>query len=191
MTIGRTRASRIESLSVTGRRIARSLAEIDPKIFAVYNVDANPAMEFEVPDLPDRFRHWRNEPKPCDLQTEDYIPDDEDDPFGVPPVTPARTTRRACIEECRFLDICSRDALGAAQAIARHQGSAGRLCGTWAGVTFTGREAKRQYITKLNTLTDQIKSGGRIPWEPSSSNPTILPSSNGSKPSELESCGLS
>ncbi|AKJ72404.1 transcriptional regulator WhiB-like [Gordonia phage GTE8] len=191
MTIGRTRASRIESLSVTGRRIARSLAEIDPKIFAVYNTDGNPAMDFEVPDLPDRFRHWRNESKPCDLQAEDYIPDDDDDPSGVPAVVPARAARRQCVQDCRFLDICSRDALAAAQAIARHQGSAGRLCGTWAGVTFTGREAKAQYITKLTTLTDQIKSGGRIPWEPSSSNPTTLPSSNGSTLSELESCGLS
>ncbi|WGH20856.1 WhiB family transcription factor [Gordonia phage Commandaria] len=193
------RFGRASSLSVTGRRIARSLSPTDPKIFAAYAVEENPAMAYDLPDLPRPLRDWQHEGKPCDWFPESFVPSDGDDPDNLLTAEQLKErtrladlrNRKECLSNCRFLDLCSRDALAAAQAMARHQGSAARICGTWAGVTFTGREGKPQYERKLDKLVDQIKSGGRIPWEPLSSNQTTLPSSNESKPSELEMCGQS
>ncbi|QXN73382.1 WhiB family transcription factor [Gordonia phage Bonum] len=158
---------------------------VEERVFGTpRQVERNVAMEFEVPEVPADLRGWRSELKPCDGLGDTFIPPEFDlgDTKWDQELTREhkRFVEKRCKQDCPFLALCSRDALSAAQDFARFQGVAARLHGTWAGVTFTGREGAPQYRNKLTRIADQMNSG-EITWEPSSSFPTTQQTSNESQ----------
>lgn len=156
--------------------------EIDERAFPPpRQPERNVAMEFDVPKIPIGHREWRAQLKPCDDLGDAFVPPDFDlgDTRWDQELSRQHTkfVEARCRNDCPFLALCSRDALVAAQDFARFQGVAARLHGTWAGVTFNGREGAPQYRNKLIRIADQMNSG-EITWEPSSSFPTTHSNSN-------------